>query len=150
MPHMLCPYGHDKGARVIDSRLVRDGRAVRRRRQCAVCKTRFTTYEETQMRLMVAKRDGVRQPYQRDKLRAGVARALEKRPQERNLDQIVDAIEHELFATVRGADPVGSRDIGKVVLEHLKSVDEVAYLRFASVYKGFGSAASFRKELDRL
>ena len=148
---MYCPQGHKKGTKVVDSRLVRDGRAVRRRRECIVCAVRFTTYEEREAaHLGVLKRDGTRQEYRRKKLSDGVAKALEKRPQERQIEQIVQDVERDIFLRAGRDGVVSSRDIGRIVLEHLKEIDEVAYLRFASVYKGFGSAASFRKELERL
>ncbi len=147
---MLCPYGHKKGTSVVDSRVIRSGRAVRRRRQCDDCAVRFTTYEELEpMRLVVVKRDGSHEEYMRSKISSGVAKALEKRPQERQLDEIVQKIEYQLLEKFGKRGIVRARDIGRTILAHLEDVDEVAYLRFASVYKSFGSAKSFRKEVDR-
>ncbi len=147
---MLCPYGHKKGTNVVDSRVIRDGRAVRRRRQCASCDVRFTTYEEIEpMRLVVVKRDGSHEEYLRSKIRSGVAKAIEKRPQEKQLDEIVQKIEYGLLEKFGKRGIVRARDIGRATLAHLEEIDEVAYLRFASVYKSFGSAKSFRKEVER-
>ncbi len=148
---MYCPYNHKKGTKVIDSRLVQKGRAIRRRRECLTCKTRFTTYEEYEVaRIIVVKRDDTREEYRQEKIAVGVAKALEKRPAERQLDEIVQEIEQNIFSIVIKNGIVTSRQIGRTVLDHLAQIDEVAYLRFASVYKSFGSAQSFRKELGRL
>ncbi len=148
---MRCPYNHKKGTKVVDSRLVQNGRAIRRRRECLSCGTRFTTYEEYEVaHIIVRKRGDEREEYTQEKVRAGVAKALEKRPQERNLDEIVQAIEQDIFAVAIRDGIVSSKRIGQIVLDHLAKIDEVAYLRFVSVYRSFGSAQSFRKELGRL
>ncbi len=148
---MLCPYNHKKGTKVVDSRLAKDGHAVRRRRECLTCGVRFTTYEEYEVaHIIVCKRNDMREEYKQEKVREGVAKALEKRPAERHLDELVQAIEQDIFNSALKSDMISSRQIGKIVLDHLAKVDDVAYLRFASVYKSFGSAQSFRKELGRL
>lgn len=148
---MLCPYGHKKGTRVVDSRTAKGGRGVRRRRECVTCATRFTTYEEIEpMRLVVVKRDGSHEDYRPEKIRRGVAKSLEKRPQERQLDEIVQKIEYTIFQKFGKRGVVRARDVGKITLAQLETVDDVAYLRFASVYKSFGSANSFRREADKL
>ncbi len=148
---MHCPYNHKKGTKVIDSRLAQNGRAVRRRRECLLCKIRFTTYEECEViKIIIRKRKNRREEYSREKVLAGVAKALEKRPQERHLDDIVQSIEQDIFTVSLRDGTVSSRRIGRIILEHLAKIDEVAYLRFVSVYRSFGSAQSFRKELGRL
>lgn len=131
----------------MDSRDARDGAAVRRRRECVVCGERFTTYERALLRdLEVAKRDGSAEPFQREKLAAGIRRAFEKRPVTGNaLETIIDSVEEEIRSL---REPVvESREIGEHVCKRLREVDEVAYLRFASVYKEFSDGEQFVQEL---
>lgn len=147
---MKCPFCGEISTRVVDSRDMSDERAVRRRRECEKCLRRFTTYEELEsLKITLLKRDGRKQEYNREKLQSGLLRAFEKRPlAEESVDRILTEIEYALHN--RRSKEVSSRDIGKMVLEKIKKVDEVAYLRFASVYKGFGSASSFQKEIEKL
>ncbi|HWQ59842.1 MAG TPA: transcriptional regulator NrdR [Candidatus Fimivivens sp.] len=147
---MRCPYcGHDE-TKVVDSRETKEGRAIRRRRECEKCSGRFSTYEEAEtMGITVVKKDGRTEPYDRKKIEVGLRRALEKRPgSEEKVEKILDEIEYELHA--KREPEVASKEIGNLILEKLRAVDEVAYLRFASVYKSFGSAKSFKKAIENL
>lgn len=146
---MHCPCCKKKATFVIDSRDI-DVSTIRRRRECAHCKYRFTTYEKTEpTKLMVIKKDGLLQPYSRDKIAAGVALATEKLDiSTEQLEAIVDEVERELLKM--GEPNVPSLKIGRMVLGKLRRLDEVAYLRFSSVYKGFSSIKSFEKELKKL
>ena len=135
---MRCPYCSVDNDKVIDSRATEAGAAVRRRRQCVACGKRFTTYEyvERSTRLSVIKRDGSRVPYDRDKMMAGLDRACWKRPvKAEQLQKIVDEVEEEVFRT--HDREVQSSDIGEALAERLKKVDQVAYVRYASVWKQF-------------
>ena len=135
---MRCPYCHDNDDRVIDSRATDGGKAIRRRRQCNACNERFTTYEhvETSTRLSVVKKDGSRVPYRREKMLEGIQAACYKRPVPiERLTEIVAEVEEELFR--RGPREVESLEIGRMLVERLKRLDQVAYLRFASVYMQF-------------
>ncbi|HTD35122.1 MAG TPA: transcriptional regulator NrdR [Candidatus Elarobacter sp.] len=145
---MLCPHCRKNETRVVDSR--DDDNSVRRRRECLGCKHRFTTYERMEApRLFVIKKDGRREQYNRDKVLSGLRRATEKRAvSEAQLEEIVASIERDLFAS--GATEFGSKVIGEKLMEALKQVDEVAYVRFASVYRDFRDVASFRAELEGL
>lgn len=148
---MRCPFCGEPDSSVLDSRPVEDGYTIRRRRQCPKCGRRFTTYErrEASMLLTVVKKDGSREPFDREKLLRGLARATVKRPVSREkLDQIVNEVESELLA--RGESEVPYTLIGEIVLEKLKDIDLVAYIRFASVYREFESLDEFMKELQRL
>jgi transcriptional repressor NrdR len=147
---MKCPFCAEDSTKVVDSRDISDGRTIRRRRECEKCARRFTTYEELEsLKITVLKRDGRRQEFSREKLQSGLERAFEKRPlAEENIERILSEVEYELHS--KHIKEVGSRDIGKLVLRKIKETDEVAYLRFASVYKGFGSATSFQKEIEKL
>ncbi|NCU41834.1 MAG: transcriptional repressor NrdR [Candidatus Moranbacteria bacterium] len=147
---MICPFCQNKNVRVIDSRDVHDGRAIRRRRQCEKCDRRFTTYEEVEeLKITVIKRDGATQEYNREKIKKGIERACEKRPINNDqIEKIMSDIEYSIHA--KRKDDIRSRDIGKMILKKLRDLDDVAYVRFASVYKSFGSVDSFRKELDRI
>ncbi|MBD3220365.1 transcriptional repressor NrdR [bacterium] len=147
---MRCPScGHDDD-RVIDSRAVREGRAVRRRRECLRCGERYTTYEGWETRpVLVVKRDGRRVAYDRAKITTGIAKACEKRPV--SLEQIeilVDSIEQDLARSGRREVPTG--DLGQKVLERLHEVDDVAYVRFASVYRSFQDVHEFLELLQSL
>jgi len=147
---MICPFCGFGETKVIDSRDTNDGKAVRRRRECEKCRIRFSTYEEVEiMRLTVVKRDGGKQEYDQEKIKAGINKALEKRPvSEEKIEKLLGCVEYAIHA--KESSEITSKEIGKIVLEELKKVDDVAYLRFASVYKSFGSAASFKKELKKL
>ncbi len=137
-------------SRVIESRELEDATSIRRRRQCLSCGTRFTTYERLDVRpLMVVKKDGRREPFQLAKLTAGLVRALEKRPvPAETVEKVAAGIERELRN--RGEAEVGTHDIGEVVMARLALLDDVAYVRFASIYRSFTDLASFERELKKL
>jgi len=147
---MHCPFCGAKDTRVVDSRLFGGGDQVRRRRECASCRERFTTYEKAELSLpRVIKRDGTRVPFDEGKLRSGMLRALEKRPVTSDaIETAVSRIKHQLVA--RGERDVGSREIGERVMEALRELDQVAYVRFASVYRSFSDVNAFREEIERL
>ena len=147
---MHCPFCHDEDTKVIDSRLVADGGQIRRRRQCLSCHERFTTYEIAELLMpRVIKQDGSREPFDDDKLRAGLSRALEKRPVSiEALETAINHIKHDLRST--GERELASQVVGEKVMEQLQQLDEVAYVRFASVYRRFQDLSEFRKEIDRL
>ncbi|EKD58729.1 MAG: transcriptional regulator NrdR [uncultured bacterium] len=147
---MVCPFCGHSDTRVVDSRDTNDGKAIRRRRECEKCQARFSTYEEMEiMRLTVIKRSGIKQEYDRSKIEVGIKKALEKRPlSEEKISKVIGDIEYEIQA--RESGEITSKEIGKIILEKLKETDDVAYLRFASVYKSFKSADSFRKEMDKM
>ena len=149
---MKCPYcGAQDKDHVLDSRPVRDGAAIKRRRECEACKGRFTTFEEIEeLRLMVVKRrDRAREPFDRAKLRRAIEVACKKRPiSEVQITGIVDEIERMLYN--RQDKEVESAEIGEMVMERLRSLDQVAYVRFASVYRQFEDAQEFRKIVDVL
>jgi transcriptional repressor NrdR len=147
---MICPFcGHDD-TKVVDSRDTNDGKAIRRRRECEKCQARFSTYEEMEiMKLLVTKRDGSKQDYDRRKIEIGISKALEKRPVSgEKISKAIGDIEYEIQA--RESNEISSKEIGKLILEKLKELDDVGYLRFASVYKSFKTADSFRKEMEKL
>ncbi len=143
----FCGYGETK---VIDSRDIKDGKAIRRRRECEKCQARFSTYEEVEiMRFAVVKKDGRKEDYNRGKIEIGIRKALEKRPvSEDKIQWIVGDIEYEIQS--RESQEIASKEIGKIVLKKLKELDEVAYLRFASVYKDFKNADSFVREAEKI
>ena len=147
---MLCPFCSHSDTKVIDSRDTNDGKAIRRRRECEKCAGRFSTYEEVELlRLTVVKKDGRKEEYNQQKIKTGVEKALEKRPvNDDKIEKLIADIEYEI-RTKEGCE-ISSREIGRIVLEKLKEVDDVAYLRFASVYKSFGSAESFKKEAEKM
>jgi transcriptional repressor NrdR len=143
-----CPYCHANDDKVVDSRLADEASAIRRRRECIVCGRRYTTYERVEdVPLMVRKRSGEMEPFDRDKLRSGIERAASGRLDEATVITLVGALEEELRAI--GAE-VPTERVGLGVLEHLRSLDPVAYLRFASVYKGFEDLADFEREVGEL
>ena len=147
---MKCPYCNSEDTKVIDSRSVDEGVRIRRRRECFSCFQRFTTYETVEtMPVMVIKRNRGREPYNRTKLTNGILRAREKR--DISIDQI-DAIVDQVEAKIENSfeREVSSKNIGEYTLEVLRNVDEVAYVRFASVYKQFKDIHSFLEELNRL
>ncbi|GAA5317718.1 MAG: transcriptional regulator NrdR [Candidatus Pelagadaptatus aseana] len=147
---MHCPFCQADDTKVIDSRLVAEGGQVRRRRECLSCHERFTTYEIAELLLpRVIKGDGSREPFDEEKLRAGFLRALEKRPvSSEDIERAINRIKHVLQAT--GEREVAARIIGEAVMEQLRDLDEVAYVRFASVYRRFKDLNEFREEIDRL
>lgn len=147
---MRCPFCAEPDTRVIDSRLANEGEQVRRRRECSACGERFTTYETIELSLpRIVKRDGARQPYSEDKLRTGMMRALEKRPvATERIEAAVARIQHRLHA--RGEREVSSHLLGQWVMEELRELDEVAYVRFASVYLSFQDVEAFRDAVERL
>jgi len=145
-----CPFCTEPETRVIDSRLVGDGDQIRRRRECTACQERFTTYEAAELNLpRVIKSDERREPFREEKLRTGLLRALEKRP------VASERIEHALAEIKRslrsgGEREVASRLIGDLVMEQLRSLDRVAFVRFASVYRSFQDVQAFVDEIERL
>lgn len=147
---MKCPFCGTNDSKVIDSRPAEEGTTIRRRRVCLSCKKRFTTYEMIeQLPLVVVKRDGSRQPFDKVKLINGMMRACEKRPVTLSqLESIASSIEQELQSGVERE--INSAYIGEMVLVRLKDVDEVAYVRFASVYRSFKDINSFMEELNRM
>ena len=147
---MHCPFCTNDDTRVVDSRLVGDGDQIRRRRECSQCKERFTTYERAELSLpRLIKRDGTRVPFSDDKLRAGMLRALEKRPvPAEQVESAVERIRHWLMA--KGEREVRSRMVGERVMHELRALDQVAYVRFASVYRSFQDVNAFREEIEKL
>ena len=147
---MKCPYCGYKESKVIDSRPTVDGESIRRRRICQQCGKRFTTYETIESRsLMVIKKDGSRQQYHREKLMRGILKACQKRPVTKaQMDDLLSNIEKELYD--QQEDEVSSMTIGEMVVERLIYIDEVAYIRFASVYRDFDDVDSFMAELKRI
>jgi len=147
---MRCPFCAGVDSKVVDSRLSQGDEVTRRRRECETCAQRFTTYERVELILpMVVKKDGRREAFERDKVLAGLRRACEKRPvASEQLDRVVDQVERSLSeAPEREVD---SRTIGEQVMEQLRDLDKVAFVRFASVYRSFQDVEEFRAELDRL
>jgi transcriptional repressor NrdR len=143
-----CPFCRENDDKVVDSRAGEDGAAIRRRRECLACGRRFTTYERVDEHgLVVRKRDGTQEPFDREKLRDGIERAATGRLDEHALDALASEIEEQLRAT---GGEIGSDRIGVTVLEQLRGLDHVAYLRFASVYKGFEDLADFEREVVEL
>ena len=147
---MKCPFCDNPDTRVIDSRPTEEGHAIRRRRGCDKCNKRFTTYEKVEETiLMVVKKDGKREAFDRSKLLRGIARACEKRPVTMAaMEGMVDEIERTLGSTME--KEVASDRIGELVMDQLKQVDEVAYVRFASVYRQFTDVNTFVKEIEKL
>lgn len=148
---MQCPFCNKATkARVVDSRSVKAGRAVRRRRECVQCNERFTTYEEVEIvRMSIIKRDGMKEEYNRAKIEDGLRRSLQKRPvSEERIQRLLTEIEYDIQS--REKRELKSRAIGKIVMNHLRDVDDVAFIRFASVYKSIGSADSFRKVIAQM
>lgn len=147
---MHCPFCNTTDTKVIDSRLVGEGNQVRRRRECTSCSERFTTFETAELLMpRLIKQDGTREPFNEDKLRAGILKALEKRPVSTELvETSINHIKHELRAT--GEREVPSKMLGEKVMNELQKLDEVAYVRFASVYRSFKDLNEFREEIDRI
>ncbi|WP_127582881.1 transcriptional regulator NrdR [Paenibacillus koleovorans] len=147
---MKCPYCDNAGTKVLDSRPANENRSIRRRRECDKCQRRFTTFEMIEETpLIVIKKDGSREEFSRDKLLRGLIRACEKRPVSmEQLESIVAEVEKELRSHAHAE--VASRDIGELVMEQLHPVDEIAFVRFASVYRQFKDINMFMKELTQL
>ncbi len=147
---MHCPFCNEVDTKVIDSRLVAEGGQVRRRRECQNCHERFTTFEVAELLLpKVIKQDGKREPFNEDKLRSGFMRALEKRPVSvEAVEASINQLKQNLMAM--GEREVKTRIIGEMVMESLRKLDGVAYVRFASVYRSFEDISEFRQEIDRL
>ena len=147
---MHCPFCRADDTKVIDSRLVEEGAQVRRRRECLTCGDRFTTYETAALAMpRIVKRDGAREPFKEDKLRAGMLRALEKRPVD------ADALESAIGRIVRalrgaGEREVASRRLGEAVMRELRALDGIAYVRFASVYRDFQDVRDFSEAVRKL
>lgn len=147
---MYCPFCQADDTKVIDSRLIRESNQTRRRRECLECKERFTTYESAELSLpRVIKRDGSRAPFNEEKIRAGMLRALEKRPVS------TEEIEHAIARILRKAmtcpeRELASEEIGEMVMSELHQLDQVGYVRFASVYRSFEDIDAFRKEISKL
>jgi transcriptional repressor NrdR len=147
---MHCPFCTAKDTKVIDSRLVSSGHQVRRRRECIECHERFTTFEGAELVMpRVIKQDGSREPFNEDKLINGLARALEKRPvSTEQIDEVIHEIKSKIRAT--GEREVSSHLIGECIMDALKRLDKVAYVRFASVYRSFEDIREFGEEIARL
>ena len=147
---MKCPFcGHDED-RVIDSRPAEDGAAIRRRRECIKCASRFTTYEKIEtLPLLVVTKDGAREPFDPDKILSGLLKACEKRPVSNDqLREVLGYVEGQIQGTVNRE--ISSREIGELVMSKLKEIDEVSYVRFASVYRQFKDVNSFLEELNEM
>lgn len=147
---MHCPFCSENETKVIDSRLVADGHQVRRRRQCLACSERFTTFETAELVMpKVIKSNGNREPFDEDKMVGGIQRALEKRPVSADaIELAISMIKSQLRAT--GEREVSSEMIGNLVMDQLKELDKVAYIRFASVYRSFEDIREFGEEIARL
>lgn len=147
---MRCPACGSARSRVIESRDVEDSAAVRRRRECDDCQHRFTTYERIELpRLLVVKKNGDRELYDRTKMAGGIYKACEKRPVgSEKIEQTIADIERDIYAI--GESEIASTDLGELVMQHLAQLDDVAYVRFASVYRSFTSLDSFEKALAQI
>jgi len=147
---MRCPYCNDENLKVIDSRPMDEENAIRRRRQCEKCGKRFTTFEKVEtIPLMVVKKDNTREPYNRSKIEAGVLSACHKRPVSvEDINRMIDEIEAKLFQM--DSKEISTTEIGELVMEKLRGLDEVAYVRFSSVYREFTDVHTFMKELEKL
>jgi len=148
---MKCPNCSHEDTKVIDSRVAADGLSIRRRRECESCEFRFSTYEEVEiLDLMIEKRDGTSEPYSREKLEAGLHKALEKRPiSGEDFRQLVSEIEQDIQKKMQNSR-IDSKEIGNIVVKKLKKFDQVGYIRFASVYRQFEDIEEFKKELQKL
>ena len=147
---MRCPHCENTATRVIDSRDLENGSTIRRRRECEACGHRFTTYERPEgARLVVVKRDGSREEFEREKLRAGLLKALQKRPV--TLDRVEAALD-EIEANLRGRGDaeIPSTEVGRLATEALRDLDQLAYIRFASVYHAYDDIETLQREVDRL
>ncbi len=147
---MICPFCSHDVTRVVDKREGNGGKTTRRRRECEKCGRRFTTFERVEtLDLLVVKKDGKREVFDRLKLRGGIIKSVEKRPvPAQSVEKVIDEIEAELRKI--GKQEVPSKQIGDLVIKKLKKIDEIAYIRFASVYRQFADLADFEKELAKL
>ena len=146
---MKCPYCENPDTKVIDSRPTEEGHAIRRRRGCEKCGKRFTTYEKVEESIMIIKKDGRRESFDRNKVMNGIVKACEKRPVSMaDIERIVSEIERGLNNLME--KEVDSTFIGELIMEQLKKLDEVAYVRFASVYRQFTDVNTFIKEIEKL
>lgn len=147
---MRCPYCFFDESKVVDSRPTEEGESIRRRRECIDCGKRFTTYEKIEeIPLRVIKKDGNRQAYDRNKLLNGIVKSCEKRPvSTEEIEKLVDEVEKAIFNTAE--KEIQSTEIGEMVMEKLKEIDEVSYVRFASVYRQFKDINSFKLELEKI
>lgn len=147
---MICPFCAHQETKVVDKREGLDGKTTRRRRECLKCARRFTTFERVQtLDLLVIKKDGKREVFDRVKLRGGIIKACEKRPiSAQEVEKILDEVEADLRK--KNANEVSSKKIGELVIRRLKKLDEIAYIRFASVYRQFADLSDFEKELAKL
>lgn len=147
---MYCPFCTATDTKVIDSRLVSDGHQIRRRRECVACQERFTTFETAELVMpRIIKRDGSREPFNEDKMRSGLVRALEKRPVSvEQVELAINKVKSQLRAT--GEREIASELLGNFIMDQLKDLDKVAYVRFASVYRSFEDIKEFGEEIARL
>jgi transcriptional repressor NrdR len=147
---MRCPYCSAEEDKVVDSRVAEEGRAIRRRRECLGCGRRYTTFERAEeVPLLILKRNGIEEPFLREKATEGIRRAVKNRPvTEAEIEAVVDDVEEAM--RLDGRRPVPSAEIGREILERLRDLDDVAYLRFASVYKDFQELTDFERELGLL
>jgi len=147
---MRCPFCDAEETKVIDSRLADEGYVVRRRRECLSCSERFTTFETAELVMpQIVKNDGRREPFNEEKLRTGIIRALEKRPVESDaVENLINHIKQQMRAT--GDREIKATKLGEWVMDALKNIDQVAYVRFASVYRSFEDVNAFREEIERL
>jgi transcriptional repressor NrdR len=147
---MKCPICYFDDTKVVDSRVASDGLSIRRRRECLKCSFRFSTYEEIELlELIIVKRDGRREAYSREKLVGGLKKSCEKRPiTEDRFKRLIHAIERDLQRLKK--NEITSKQIGLAVMKNLKKIDQIAYIRYASVYESFKDASEFKKELNKL
>ena len=146
---MFCPFCRSHNTEVLESRVVEEGHSVRRRRECSKCKKRFTTYERVKgTALWVIKKDGRREPFDREKVKRGILRAIEKRPVSLELvEDVVNDVEREMLRSQQ--EEIPSKTIGQAILKRLKRIDKVAWLRFASVYLQFENLDDFEKAIEK-
>ncbi|PIT94296.1 transcriptional regulator NrdR [Candidatus Falkowbacteria bacterium CG10_big_fil_rev_8_21_14_0_10_39_9] len=146
---MKCPICYHPDTKVLDSRVATDGLSIRRRRECLKCAFRFSTYEELEiLDVSLIKRDGRREAYSRDKLISGLKKASEKRIGDDKFKKLIHMIERDIQALK--TNEVSSQDVGKIVMKNLKKVDQIAYIRYASVYESFKNVQEFKRELNKL
>jgi transcriptional repressor NrdR len=146
---MKCPFCNNKDTQVLESRTGEDGHGIRRRRECSKCGKRFTTHEEVKKAVLwIIKKDGKREPFDKEKVKRGILRSIEKRPVSLSLvDEVIDEVERELLKALK--EEVPSKVIGNIVLKKLKRIDKVAWLRFASVYLEFEDLEDFEKLISK-
>ncbi len=146
---MLCPYCDHSETKVLDSRKLQNGRIIRRRRECLRCRQRFSTKESIQiLQLTVIKRNGDKEEYRPEKIKQSLSIATNKRLKKHQLDDLISKVEGEIFAN--GKKQIDSKKIGEIILRRLQKMDEVSYLRYASVFKSFGSGRRFVKEVGKI